>query len=63
MQCFDAFKDAQGNPGQHKEPVPGFDVPMTKIDALKALHDMEAQRPNEEFSIRRIAPVIELNQS
>ncbi len=30
MQCFDAFKDAHGNPGQHKEPLTGFDTPMLK---------------------------------
>ena len=60
MQCFDAFRDAQGNAGQHKEPVTGFDAPMTKQAALNALLEIEGQRPNEDFSIRRIAPVIQL---
>ena len=63
MQCFDAFRDANGNPGQQKEPVPGFDTPMTKEDALKALRGIEAQRPQEEFSIRRIEPVVQLDHS
>lgn len=59
MQCLDAFKDAHGNPGQHKEPVAGFDMPMNKTDALAALKSIEAQRPGEDFSLRRIAPVIQ----
>jgi hypothetical protein len=59
-QCFDAFRDAQGNPGQHKEPVPSFDTPMTKEEALKALQDIEAQRPQKDFSIRRITRVVQL---
>ena len=63
MQCFDTFRDATGNPGQHKEPVPGFDTPMTKEDALKALRGIEAQKPGEDFSIRRIAPVVQLEHS
>ncbi len=63
MQCFDASRDAQGNPGEHKEPVPGLDTAMTKEDALKAFHAIEAQRPGEDFSIRRIAPVVQLDHS
>lgn len=59
MQCFDAFKDAHGDPGQHKEPVPGYDTPMTKAEALKVLEDIEQQRPDEDFLIRRIAPVVD----
>ena len=61
VQCFDPFRDAQGNPGEHKEPVPDLDTPMTKQAALKALQEIEAQRPGEDFSIRRIGPVIKLN--
>ena len=63
MQCFDAFLDAQGNPGEHKDPMPGFDTPMTKDEALMALEAIEKQRPHEDFSIRRIAPVIPFDNS
>ncbi|RLA54441.1 MAG: hypothetical protein DRR42_01745 [Gammaproteobacteria bacterium] len=63
MQCFNAFRDAQGNAGEQKEPIPGFDTPMTKQAALKALREIEARRPGEDFSIRRIAPVIHLDNS
>jgi len=62
VQCFDAFRgDAHGDPGEHKEPVPDLDMPMTKQAALQALQEKEAQRPDEDFSIRRIAPVIQLD--
>jgi hypothetical protein len=40
--------------------VPGFDTPMTKEEALKALQDIEAQRPQKDFSIRRITRVVQL---
>ena len=60
MHCLDAFKDAHGNTGQHKVILEGYDTPMTKEDALEALNSIEAQRPNEDFSIRRIAEVVNL---
>jgi len=57
MHCLNAFKDAQGNVGEHKIPLEGYDTPMTKSDALKALQKVEASRPDEDFSIRRLADV------
>ena len=60
MRCIDAYRDADGNPGQQKEPVPGLDTPMTKEEALTALREIEALRPGEDFSIRRIAAVLPL---
>ena len=59
MQCLDAFKDAQGNPGVHKVPVPGYD-PMSKAEARQALAAIEAERPDEDFSIRKLAEVVNL---
>jgi len=61
MQCHDAWHDAQGNPGEHKIPLEGYDIPMTKIDALQALKEAEANRPDEDFSIRKIADVHQLD--
>lgn len=37
MHCLNAFRDAHGNPGEHKIPLAGYDTPMTKVEALKAL--------------------------
>jgi len=36
MQCIDAYRDAQGDPGEHKKPVPGLDTPMTRSEALQS---------------------------
>lgn len=58
VHCLDAFRDASGQPGEHKVPVPGYDTPMTKSNALKALRRIEADRPGEDFSIRRVADVL-----
>ena len=60
MRCIDAYHDSAGHPGQHKEPVPGLDAPMTREEALIALREIEALRPGEDFSIRRIARVLPL---
>jgi len=54
MQCLDAFQDAQGNKGEHKIPVPGYDTPMTKEEALQALEIVEQKNPGLDFSIRRM---------
>lgn len=58
MQWFDAFRDENGNPGEHKIPVSGYDTPMTKSEALEALRLIEADRPGVDFSIRRIAGIV-----
>ena len=58
MHCLDAFKDAHGNQGEHKIPLEGYDIPMTKAEALKALAEVENIRPNEDFSIRRLSDVL-----
>jgi len=58
MHCLNAYKDAQGKPGEHKMPLEGYDTPMTKSDALKALQRVEASRPKEDFSIRRLSDVL-----
>ena len=57
MHCLNAYKDEHGNDGEHKVPVEGYDTPMTKIDALSALQEIETTRPNEDFSIRRVPKV------
>ncbi len=57
LQCLNAFRDAQGNPGQHKVPVPGYDTPMTREEARNALSKIEKLRPDDDFSARRIAEV------
>ncbi|MGB7297700.1 MAG: hypothetical protein WBD34_00105 [Burkholderiaceae bacterium] len=66
MHCLDAYKDAFGNPGEHKVPLAGYDTPMTKADALKALALVERARPGEDFSVRRLsgnaAPAIQLGR-
>ena len=58
MHCLNAFKDANGNPGEHKIPLSGYDTPMTKTVALEALAEVEAARPNEDFSIRRLGDLL-----
>ena len=63
MQCIDAYRDAQGDPGEHKQPVPGLDTPMTRSEALQALEDIEQRRPGEDFSIRRVAPVVPIDRT
>jgi hypothetical protein len=63
MHCLDAWRDANGNPGEYKIPLAGYDTPMTKAQALKALSDVEKARPNEDFSIRQIAKVHSLKYS
>jgi len=35
VQCFDPFRDAQGNPGERKEPVPDLDTPKPVIRSSK----------------------------
>ncbi len=52
MRCLDAFHDASGGAGEHKIPLDGYDTPMTK-----ALAEVEKNRPDEDFSIRKIADV------
>ncbi len=59
MQCFDAYNDAQGDSGQHKEPLAVFDTPMLKTEALKALNQFAQRFPDKDFSIRRVASVLE----
>lgn len=55
MRCLNAYRDVHGNPGQHKVPLDGYDHPMTKDEALKRLAEVEQARPDEDFSIRRLA--------
>jgi len=62
MHCLNAFKDAHGKAGEHKIPLEGYDTPMTKTEALKALNDVEKTRPNEDFSIRRLSDVLPFNK-
>lgn len=62
MHCLNAFTDAKGNPGQHKIPLSGYDTPMTKAVALEALAEVEAARPNEDFSIRRLGDLLPLGR-
>ena len=62
MQCLNAFRDEYGNPGEHKVPVPGLDVPMEREEAREALRKIQEARPDDEFSIRRIAPVLAFRQ-
>jgi hypothetical protein len=62
MHCLDAFRDANGNPGEHKIPLEGYDIPMTKTQALKALAEVEKARPNEDFSIRQIGEVLPMKR-
>ena len=57
LHCLDAWRDANGNPGQHKVPLVGYDKPMTYAAAWEALQQIEAERPDEDFSIRRLAEV------
>jgi len=54
MHCINAFRDADGNKGEHKVPVAGYDLSMTKEEALNALHEIEQAQPKKDFSIRRI---------
>jgi hypothetical protein len=54
IHCLDAFRDAHGNPGEHKIPLKGYDTPMTKKEALKALKNVVKAHPNEDFSIRQV---------
>ena len=58
MQCIDATRDDYGNLIEENEPVPGFDTPMSKTEALKALQEIKHQRPDVDFSIKRVALVI-----
>ncbi len=58
MHCLNAFKDASGQAGEHKIPLKGYDTPMTKAAALKALAEVENTRPNEDFSIRRLGDLL-----
>jgi hypothetical protein len=60
MHCLDAFRDASGQPGQHKVPLAGYDQPMSYREAWEALAKIEAERPTEDFSIRRLADVLPL---
>lgn len=46
---LDAFHEEHGQTGEHEVPVPGYDVPMTKSDALEALRRIVANRPGEDF--------------
>lgn len=62
MHCLDAFKDAHGNAGEHKVILEGYDTPMSKPDALDALKSVERLRPHEDFSIRRIASVHDIER-
>ena len=62
MHCLDAWHDANGNPGQHKVPLKGYDRPMSYAEAWAALEKIEAERPNEDFSIRRVAKVLPLRR-
>lgn len=59
MHCLDAYRDANGQPGAHKIPLEGYDTPMTKAEALAALKQVVQGRPNQDFSIRKIAAVVE----
>ena len=63
MHCLDAYKDADGNPGDHKVPLEGYSSPMTKSEALKALNEVETSRPNEDFSILRISDELQFKTS
>ena len=54
-QCLDAFRDAHGNPGQHKVPV--YDTAMIREKALKVLREIQERRPDDEFSMRPITNV------
>jgi hypothetical protein len=62
MHVLDAFRDANGKPGEHKIPLKGYDTPMTKEEALKALEEVEKARPNEDFSIRQIGEVFPMKR-
>ena len=57
LHCLDAWHDANGAPGQHKVPLEGYDTPMSYAEAWDALKRIEAERPDEDFSIRRLAEV------
>ena len=61
VHCLDAFRKAHGQRGKHEIAPQGCDLPMTKDGALAALAQVEVQRPNEDFSIRTIAKVKELD--
>jgi hypothetical protein len=58
MHCLDAFRDASGQPGEHKVPLAGYERPMSYREAWDALRRIEAGRPGEDFSIRRVAGVL-----
>jgi hypothetical protein len=58
MHCLDAFRDASGQPGQHKVPLEGYDQPMSYREAWEALQQIETEHPGEDFSIRRVAEVL-----
>ena len=60
LQCFDAYHSKDGKPGSWKEPVPGYDVPMTREKALAALREIEQKKPDEDFSMRKVASVTKL---
>lgn len=62
VQCFDAYRNPDGTPGQDKRPVAGFDTPMSKADALDALRRLERERSEEDFSIRRLGDVVNLER-
>lgn len=62
MHCLDAFKDANGQAGEHKIPLEDYDTPMTKATALEALAKIEQARPHEDFSIRRLGDLLPFNK-
>ena len=62
LHCLDAWRDANGKPGQHKVPLEGYDRPMSYAEAWAALEKIETERPNEDFSIRRVAEVFPLRR-
>jgi hypothetical protein len=48
MECLNAFKDANGHPGETKVPV---SPAMSKAEALA---EIEAHKPKADFSIRKL---------
>jgi len=60
LHILDAYRDASGQPGVHKVPLEGYDRPMDYETARRALTEISQARPDEDFSMRSVAPVLTL---
>lgn len=63
LHIRDAFRDAHGKPGRTAEPLQGYDTPMSYDEARTALRIIADQRPDEDFSIRAVADVLDFSKS